>query len=160
MKGSVYDTQKITDAERRKDAAKERLEHNDNAGCIRESQAAVELAVKALLELLDIEYPLDHDMSGQIPKAIKKLEQALIPEKAYWIRNDLSRTAVTSRFLSSVKEYTVYGLQDAGIPAGTMFLELGNFAKECLQQTEAVVFRLGKLIRELLDGSLQQSGTS
>ena len=29
MKASVYDTQKIEDAERRRDAAKERLEHQD-----------------------------------------------------------------------------------------------------------------------------------
>ena len=154
MKGSVYDTQKITDAERRRDAARERLEHQDNAGCIRESQASVELAVKALLELLDIEYPLDHDTSDQIPKAIAKLERSLSPERAYWIRNDLGRTIVTSRFLSSIKNYAVYGIQEAGIPAGTMFLELGNFAKECFEQTEAVVLRLGKLIRAILDGSL------
>ncbi len=157
MKGSVYDTQKITDAERRKDAAKERLEHLDNAGCIRESQAAVELAVKALLELLDIEYPPEHDMSDEIPKAIQKLERALGPEKAsqaYWIRNDLSMTTITARFLSSIKDYAVYGMQEVGVPAGTMFLELGNFAKESLQQTEAVVFRLGKLIREILDWQL------
>jgi len=60
-------------------------------------------------------------------------------------------TTITARFLSSIKDYAVYGMQEAGIPAGTVFLEIGNFAKECLQLTEAVVFRLGKLIRQLLE---------
>ncbi len=112
------------------------------------------MLVKALLELLDIEYPKDHDTSDQVPKAVLKLEQALGPERAfqaYWVRNDLSMTTITARFLSSIKNYAVYGMQEARIPAGTVFLELGNFAKECLQLTDAVVFRLGKLIRQLLE---------
>lgn len=151
MKGSFYDTQKIEDAGRRRDTAKERLENNDNAGCIRESQAAVELAVKALLELLDVEYPLEHDMSTEIPKAIQKLERRATDYDAYWVRNDLGLATIVSRFLSSIKDYSVYGLHDVGIPAGSLFLELGDFAKICFQLADATVSRLTKLIRRLLE---------
>ena len=167
MKGSVYDTQKIADAEIRRDVAKDRLEHQDYAGCIRESQAAVELMIKALLEYLDVDYRLDHDMGKEIPKAIHKLEEALGLKpgfdssrefEGYWIRHDLSRASIMSSVLSSIREYSVYGIRDAGIPASKMFFELATFTKECYEQSNEVIVRLGKMIRGLLSGDLQVGG--
>lgn len=61
------------------------LEHYDYAGAIREARVALELASKAVLDKLDIDYFIEskgrrrflHDVSDKIPEAFEKLKPYL-----------------------------------------------------------------------------------
>ncbi|RLF12789.1 MAG: hypothetical protein DRJ97_07175 [Thermoprotei archaeon] len=93
--------------------ARAALRRNDAPGTVRRSQEALELAVKALLRALAIEYPRAHDVSdallehqGRLPRALK----ARVEELARLVAD-----------LASVRGPAFYGYEREGIPASRAF---------------------------------------
>jgi hypothetical protein len=145
----IYSMTEIDDAERTRQSAKERLEKNDYLGVFRDSQQAVESAVKALLSFLDIEYKNVHDVSGMIPIAIRKVGEKMVTTKYILARIELAQAALWLHVLCSTKDY-FYGIKEVGVPAGDIFhAELGAFAAACVNTTDIVVTNLNRLVREL-----------
>ena len=52
--------------------------------------------------------------------------------------------AVASRFLTSVKDYATYGLQEAGISAGGCLSELNDFVRGCVEVADIAVSPIDK----------------
>jgi len=77
---------RIEDAYSRYEIAKDLLDKGDYAGAIREAQQCVELSVKALLNILNIDYTIrqkdgkkkiPHDVGEKIPEALEKVKPLL-----------------------------------------------------------------------------------
>ena len=77
---------RIEDAYSRCEIAKDLLDKEDYAGAIREAQQCVELSVKALLNILNIDYTIrqkdgkkkiPHDVGEKIPEALEKVKPLL-----------------------------------------------------------------------------------
>lgn len=122
---------RIEDAEIRLEIAKQRMEKADFAGVIREAQACVELSLKALLEVLGVEYRdkrgrYPHDVSDKIPEAFKKLEPLLRKEpygtKFVAWKQRIGIVTMLSRILAAVRDQTTYGIQELGLSSKDIFL--------------------------------------
>ncbi len=79
-------------------------EERSFADVVRESQEAIELALKALLRASKIEVPRIHDVSP-----VLKANIALLPEA---IRKDVERLSKISRSLRRDRELAFYGSED------------------------------------------------
>ena len=100
------------------------LEENDPPGVIRRSQEALELATKALLRLLGIEYPRVHDISDVILEQAHRLPDP-IKAKAEQLADLISE-------LAAIRGPAFYGYEREGIPPSKAFKM--NYAKEIYQQ--------------------------
>jgi hypothetical protein len=146
----IYSMTEIEDAERTRQSSSERLKKSDYLGVFRDAQNAVELATKALLKFLDIEYPNVHDVSDKIPIAIRKLGKQMEPTKYVVARMELARAALWLHMLCAAKDY-FFGIKDVGVPAGDIFhVELGTLAAACVNTTDIVVTNLNRLILQLV----------
>lgn len=101
--------------------ADEFLKRYDYAGAIREAQVALELASKALLDKLSIDYysikregrkRFVHDVSDKIPEAFEKLKPYLKEDlEVDQAQVSLAMIAVLVKLLTSVKSYGEFGIK-------------------------------------------------
>ncbi len=120
--------------------ARAALRRKDAPATIRRSQEALELAVKALLRALAIEYPRAHDVSdallehrGRLPRALK----AKVEELARLVAD-----------LASIRGPAFYGYEREGIPASRAFkLE---HAQEVYGQVRVFVKLIERCLRPFL----------
>jgi HEPN domain-containing protein len=87
----------------------------DHALTVRRAQEAIELAVKALLRLVGIEFPREHDVSDVLVGSAGRF-----PEP--W-REVLPELARRMRELTPKRGPAMYGLEAQGIPASEAFDE-------------------------------------
>jgi HEPN domain-containing protein len=104
---------------------------------VRFSQECVELSLKAALRARNVEYPKQHDV-GRILKEVGDR----FPE---WFREEIERISEVSADLASKRSASMYGLEIAEKPPGSLFSK--EDAEASLREAE-YVFRLVKRLFE------------
>lgn len=93
--------------------AEDALSGGNNAICVRRSQEALELASKAVLRRLSIEYPREHDVSEALDAASGRL-----PAYLDQVLGELKKMLIE---LARVRGPAFYGYEVEGIPASEAF---------------------------------------
>ncbi|MBS7622717.1 HEPN domain-containing protein [Candidatus Bathyarchaeota archaeon] len=93
--------------------AENAFSESDFAGAVRRSQEALELAVKAVLRAMAVEYPHEHDVGEALDVIVDRLPQSLR------IRVPKIKELLTE--LSRVRGPALYGYEREGIPASRAF---------------------------------------
>lgn len=121
---------------RRLETAERELDGGSLAYSIRSSQEAVELALKAALRLLAIEYPKRHDVGAVLVKFRDRFPQ--------WFPID--KLAIISRKLSEKREPAMYGDELSMTPADLIFQK--SEAEESLAMARETYDAVNKLFKE------------
>lgn len=116
-------------AERIMDEAENALSNGDAAISVRRTQEALELAAKAVLRRLAIEYPREHDVS----EALEAISQRL-PD---YLKTRVDEIKVMLVELAKVRGPAFYGYEAEGIPASQAFTR--EYAAETLGKTKPLV---------------------
>jgi len=129
------------------DAYKQLQESREKAGAwqwaeaVKAAQLCVELSVKGMLKLFDIEYPPEHDVSDRlvfVPKKVKGLPDYLV--------ESIARTRVCSKTWAPVHALAVYGGLD--ISPSRLFKETdAKAAIECASDASSCLTTLLNLAR-------------
>lgn len=77
MKNTIMASNYIFRAQRCLREAELALSEKDYAGAVRRSQEALELAIKAVLRYLAVEYPKEHDVKGPLTEVEDRLPNYL-----------------------------------------------------------------------------------
>jgi HEPN domain-containing protein len=109
--------------------AEEALKGKKNAICIRRSQEALELAVKAVLRRLAVEYPREHDVSEALQGVGERL-----PE---YLKSRLEEMKALLVELARIRGPAFYGYEAQGIPASQAFTE--DYTTETFAKTGPLV---------------------
>lgn len=113
------------------------LAEHDFPGTVRRSQEALELAVKAVLRYLAIEYPREHDVGEALTQVIGKLPSHL--------KERIPATQALLTELTRVRGPAFYGYEREGIPARKafsrkyaedVFHKVGEIVKLCVKYVE------------------------
>jgi len=104
------------------------LSESDFAGAVRRSQEALELAVKAVLRSMAVEYPHEHDVGEALDIIQDRLPSPL--------RSEVTKLRELLTELSRVRGSAFYGYEREGIPASKAF------SKEYAHRTYSEVRRL------------------
>ena len=116
-------------AERIMDEAENALSTGDAAISVRRTQEALELAAKAVLRRLAIEYPREHDVS----EALEAVSQRL-PD---YLKTRVDEIKVMLVELAKVRGPAFYGYEAEGIPASQAFTR--EYAAETLGKTKPLM---------------------
>ena len=130
----------IEEAKRRLKTAEMALSEDAYAYCIRQSQEAVELLLKASLRLVGIEPPKWHDVG---PVLIEY--SGRFPE---WFRNEIPQLAAISRWLRREREPSMYGDEELGLPPNKLYTK--PYAEKALESANYVYRVVTKLLNELI----------
>jgi len=103
----------LRQAEERLTHAKEALSDGNYAYVIRQSQEAVELALKASLRIVGIEPPKFHDVGP-----ILRRNSNSFPE---WFRKEIDKMASISRMLRREREPSMYGDEELALPPDELY---------------------------------------
>lgn len=116
----------LRQAEERIRRSEEAMETGNYAYTIRQSQEAVELAIKGALRLVAIEPPKWHDVGP-----ILKKHEELFPE---WFKAEVDRLASISRKLRREREPSMYGDEETGTPPDQLYshMDAEEYAKSVL----------------------------
>jgi len=136
----------LTQAEQRLKYAKQALNDGNYAYVIRQSQEAVELALKASLRIVGIEPPKFHDVGP-----ILRRSSDSFPE---WFRDQVDKMASISRILRREREPSMYGDEDLALPPDELYTV--EDAKTALEGCEFIVNNSRKLLDEAERGSKEQ----
>jgi HEPN domain-containing protein len=128
----------IRQAEERIKHAEEALKTGNYAFTIRQSQEAVELALKGALRLLTIEPPKWHDVGPII-----KRHKDIFPQ---WFSERIDEVASISRRLRREREPSMYGDEETGTPPDQLYSLMD--AEEALQSAKFVLNLCIKLVEE------------
>jgi HEPN domain-containing protein len=109
--------------------AEQALDGGKPAISVRRSQEAMELAAKAILRKLAIEYPREHDVSDAIVASVERLPQ--------YLRDNVEEIKTLLRELARVRGPAFYGYETEGIPASQAFTK--EYATEILSKTKLIV---------------------
>lgn len=115
------------------------LGEGDNATSIRRSQEALEMAVKALLRAIGIEYPRSHDVSDVLTD-----HKDALPES---VRCEIEDLATLVSQLASIRGIALYGYEREGIPPSRAF------TKEYAERVFLAVKKYVNLIEEIFRAS-------
>lgn len=111
----------------------------DWAVTVKAAQLCIELSVKGMLKLFDVEYPPDHDVSDRLASIPRKVKG--IPE---YVLDAIARSRVVSRIWESAHSFAVYGALDVG--ANKLFKESdAKAATECARDAHTCLFWLIQL---------------
>lgn len=148
---------RLKDAEARLGAAEKMLESGDCAGALREAQRCIELAVKALLEELGVDYKkggkIPHDVSDRIAEAYDRIKSALDRYEADRARVRLARCAVLLRALTSIRGYLEYGVEDLAGSKEIFDYYFGDLSGEIIEIARRCFWWICDLISELGGGN-------
>lgn len=111
---------------------------NDFPTTVRRSQEALELAIKAMLRYLAIEYPKEHDVGDVLFEVLEK-----IPD---FLKNRIPRMRELLSELARVRGPAMYGYEREGIPASRAFGK--EYAKETLREVKELVELCSRFITE------------
>jgi len=89
------------------------ISESDFAGAVRRSQESLELAVKAVLRSMGVEYPHEHDVGEALD-----LIQDRLP---FSLRSEVNKLKELLTELSRVRGPAFYGYEREGIPASKAF---------------------------------------
>ena len=117
--------------------AEEALEGGNYPYVIRQSQEAVELALKAVLRFVGIESPKWHDVGPVLKRNSDRFPQ--------WFREKIPRLASISRRLRREREPSMYGDEETGTPPEELYTR--EDAEEALQSSKEVYEACAKLFR-------------
>lgn len=109
--------------------AQNALSAGDNATCIRRTQEALELAAKAVLRRLAMEYPREHDVSEALDAAALRFPNELKE------RSDEIKSLLTE--LARVRGPAFYGYEAEGKPASEVFTH--DYAEGTLSRVKPIV---------------------
>lgn len=130
----------LREAKVRLEAAKMALtEWREYAFCIRMSQEAVELSIKACLRLAGIEYPKTHDPGRLLISYADRF-----PE---WFRAEIEYMAEISRWLSAERGPAMYGDEAEGAPPTALYTE--GYARKALEAAMRIYELAVKYIGEV-----------
>jgi len=107
---------------------------------VRYSQECVEMALKACLRLIGVEYPKAHDVSDVLVDVRKNFPA--------WFRKVTERIAKISKKLAMERGPSVYGEEERGIPPSELFGE--KEAKEALSEAKYVYEQCRKFVTQSL----------
>lgn len=113
MKNTAMAEAYIRQAMERLKHAREALRRGNYPYVVRQSQEAVELALKASLRLVGVEPPRWHDVGP-----VLRREAGRFPE---WFREEIPRLARISRKLRREREPSMYGDEESGIPPDELY---------------------------------------
>lgn len=130
----------IRQAEERLKHAKEALKEGNYPFVVRQSQEAVELALKASLRLVSIEPPKWHDVGPVLKKEREKFP--------LWFQNSINELASISRSLRKERELAMYGDEEAGVSPEDLYTKLD--AEYALKSAEKVFSLVSKLLSEAI----------
>lgn len=133
----------VRQAEERVKHAEEALRSGNYPYVVRQSQEAVELALKAALRIVGVEPPKWHDVGP-----ILRRESSRFPE---WFRQHIDELASISRALRKERELAMYGDEEAGIPPDELYSEVDGV--ESLERAKYVLTLVKKLLEGLTPGS-------
>ena len=114
---------------------------NDAAMTIRRSQEALELAVKALLRAIGIEYPRVHDVSDVLLEHSSKLPENL--------RNKIDDLAELVAELAAIRGPAFYGYEREGIPASQAFKH--GYAREILNKVKYYIDIIKRTLKPIIE---------
>ncbi|MGQ9596660.1 MAG: HEPN domain-containing protein [Thermoproteota archaeon] len=105
----------LDDAEYSLHEAEEALNKEMYHRTVRRAQESVELSLKAVLRLLAMEYPREHDVSDVL------VEIAQIRELPDWFRFELETISIVSKRLAEERGPAFYGDENAFIPPRELY---------------------------------------
>ncbi len=129
----------IRQARERLRHAREALNEGNYPYTIRQSQEAVELALKAALRLVGVEPPKWHDVGP-----ILRRESKRFPE---WFQREIGFMARVSRRLRREREPAMYGDEELSLPPEELYDRVD--AEEALRDAQRVVEFVEKLLRQV-----------
>jgi HEPN domain-containing protein len=109
--------------------AEDALRSGKSAICVRRTQEALELASKALLRRVAIEYPREHDVGEALDNAAQRLPD--------YLKSKLDELKAMLRQLAGVGGPAFYGYEVEGIPASEAFTR--EYATNTLEKTRPLV---------------------
>jgi HEPN domain-containing protein len=127
----------LRQAEERVRHAEEAMGTGNYAYTIRQSQEAVELALKGVLRLVAIEPPKWHDVGP-----ILKRHREIFPE---WFKAEIDNLASISRKLRREREPSMYGDEETGTPPDQLYSHMD--AWEALEYAKSVLNLCIRLLR-------------
>jgi HEPN domain-containing protein len=116
-------------AERIMDEAENALSTGDAAISVRRTQETLELAAKAVLRRLAIEYPHEHDVSEALEAVSRRLPD--------YLKTRVDEIKAMLVELAKVRGPAFYGYETEGIPASQAFTR--EYAAETLAKTKPLV---------------------
>jgi len=129
----------VREAERRVRTAEGALREGALAYCIRQSQEAVELMLKAALRLVGVEPPKWHDVGPVLIELSDRFPQ--------WFRERIPELAAISRWLGREREPSMYGDEELGLPPTRLYTE--PYARKALEGAKMVYEQVKRLIEEV-----------
>lgn len=129
----------VREAERRVRTAEGALREGALAYCIRQSQEAVELLLKAALRLVGVEPPKWHDVGPVLVELSDRFPQ--------WFRERIPELAAISRWLRREREPSMYGDEELGLPPTRLYTE--PYARKALEGAKLVYEQVKRLIEEV-----------
>jgi len=128
----------VAEAERRIRVAELMLGEGAYAYCIKQSQEAVELLLKATLRAVGVEPPKWRDAG---PVLLRFSER--FPE---WFRSEIPVLASISRWLSREREPSMYGDEETGLPPSMLYTE--PYAAKAVEAAKSVYSLVKRLVEE------------
>jgi len=125
--------------------AREALEEGNYPYVVRQSQEAVELALKAALRLVGVELPKWYDVGPVLRREVDRFPQ--------WFRDVVPRLARISRKLRREREPAMYGDEESGTPPDELYGE--EDAEETLSWAVEVFQAVSKLFKEITGKDLR-----
>lgn len=127
----------LRQAERRLKMAKLANTEGDFAYVVRQSQECIELALKAVLFFLGIDFPKWHDVGTVLLENRERLSM--------WNKETVERLASFSRNLKNERERSMYGDEELGLPPNRIYSQFD--AKVALEKAEEVFHLCAKEIK-------------
>lgn len=133
----------VEEAEIRLLVAQQMLKEKAYAYCIRQSQEAVELLLKASLRIVGIEPPKWHDVGPALMEFAERFPT--------WFREQIPEMAATSRWLRREREPSMYGDEELGLPPTKLYTE--PYAARALEEAKIVHSLVKRLLNEAVSGT-------
>lgn len=132
----------LVQAEERLKHAKEAMDGGNYAYVMRQSQEAVELALKASLRVVGIESPKFHDVGPLL-----RMNSPSFPE---WFRAEIDKIASISRILRREREPSMYGDEELALPPDALYTP--GDARTALNDASFVLNTCKRLLAEARKG--------
>jgi HEPN domain-containing protein len=129
----------LNDAQMRLRTAREVLRQGEFHFCVRLSQEAVELALKAVLRFINIDPPKWHDIGVVLKNNVDKFPD--------WFRQRISNLSAISASLRNERERSMYGDEDTHTPAQELYTT--QDAETALFSTQQVIADCAELLNKL-----------